>query len=78
MQVKVSYLEIYNEIGYDLLDPERNIAKIEDLRRVQAFELDDGIVYFRNLAVQPVSSEEDALNLVGRLLLQILHQRPVE
>ena len=69
MQVKVSYLEIYNEIGYDLLDPERNIAKIEDLRRVQAFEMDDGIVYFRHLAVQPVSSEEDALNLVVVVLL---------
>ena len=71
MQIKVSYLEIYNEIGYDLLDPERNIAKIEDLRRVQAFELDDGIVYLRHLAEQPVSSEEDALNLVVTFLPKI-------
>ena len=27
----VSYLEIYNEIGYDLLDPDREVLALEDL-----------------------------------------------
>ncbi len=29
--VHVSYLEIYNENGYDLLDPKHEAAKLEDL-----------------------------------------------
>lgn len=33
-QVRVSYLEIYNEIGYDLLDPDREVKALEDLTRV--------------------------------------------
>ena len=32
--VHISYLEIYNEIGYDLLDPDREIKALEDLPRV--------------------------------------------
>ena len=27
----ISYLEIYNEAGYDLLDPKHEAAKLEDL-----------------------------------------------
>ena len=27
----ISYLEIYNEFGYDLLDPKHEAAKLEDL-----------------------------------------------
>ena len=27
----VSYLEIYNEYGYDLLDPKHEASKLEDL-----------------------------------------------
>lgn len=31
VQVYVSYLEIYNEVGYDLLDPTREVQAMEDL-----------------------------------------------
>lgn len=34
-QVHISYLEIYNEIGYDLLDREREEKALEDLTRVR-------------------------------------------
>jgi kinesin family protein 6/9 len=27
----ISYLEIYNESGYDLLDPQHQASKLEDL-----------------------------------------------
>ena len=27
----ISYLEIYNENGYDLLDPQHQVSKLEDL-----------------------------------------------
>lgn len=31
VQVHISYLEIYNEVGYDLLDPTREVQAMEDL-----------------------------------------------
>lgn len=54
------------------MDPDRNLANVEDLQRVQAFEMDDGVVYFRNLAVQSVTSEEEALNLVRSTVPRLL------
>lgn len=33
-QVYISYLEIYNEVGYDLLDPTREVQAMEDLPQV--------------------------------------------
>lgn len=33
-QVHVSYLEIYNETGFDLLDPNREVKSMEDLPQV--------------------------------------------
>lgn len=57
-------MEIYNEVGYDLLDPNREVSGLEDLPRVQAMEGDDGEVHLRNLALHKAATEEDALNLV--------------
>lgn len=34
LQVYISYLEIYNEVGYDLLDPTREVQAMEDLPQV--------------------------------------------
>ena len=34
LKVHISYLEIYNETGYDLLDPNREIEMLEDLPKV--------------------------------------------
>ena len=34
-QVHISYLEIYNETGYDLLDKDREVKALEDLTRVR-------------------------------------------
>jgi hypothetical protein len=35
--VLVSYLEIYNEVGYDLLDPAREVAQLEDMPQARAW-----------------------------------------
>eukprot|EP00042_Codosiga_hollandica_P045025 m.451625 g.451625 ORF g.451625 m.451625 type:complete len:829 (+) comp56919_c0_seq9:72-2558(+) len=59
---QVSYLEIYNENGYDLLDPNHEFSKIEDLPKVSLLEGLDGDVQMRNMSLVTVSSEEDALN----------------
>lgn len=45
--VQVSYLEIYNEAGYDLLDPGREISDMEDLPRVHAMEDEEGAIHLR-------------------------------
>ncbi|GAB1606530.1 kinesin-like protein KIF6 [Argonauta hians] len=62
--VHVSYLEIYNEIGYDLLDPKHVASKMEDLPKVTLLEDPDQRIHLKNLSVQLVSNEEEALNFL--------------
>ena len=64
MQVHLSYLEIYNEAGYDLLDPDRDVRVLEDLRRVHVLEDEAGRIHMRNLSMHRAATEEEALNLV--------------
>ena len=65
MQVHLSFLEIYNEAGYDLLAPSLAAQVVEDLPRVHIMEDNGGKLHMRNLSLHPVVSEEEALNLVG-------------
>ena len=67
-QVHIAYVEIYNEAGYDLLDPAREgtVASLADLPRVGVLEDDDGRLHMRNLSLHRAGSEEEALNLVSR------------
>nr|XP_022332099.1 kinesin-like protein KIF6 [Crassostrea virginica] len=60
----VSYLEIYNESGYDLLDPKHEAAKLEDLPKVALMEDSDQNIHLRNLSVHAAANEEEALNLL--------------
>ncbi|KAG1675136.1 hypothetical protein FOA52_003359 [Chlamydomonas sp. UWO 241] len=60
--VRVSYLEIYNENGYDLLDPDREVKALEDLTKVSVREDEDGGISYRNLRIHHATNEEEALN----------------
>ena len=60
----ISYLEIYNEAGFDLLDPSHETKALEDLPRVTMMEDELGITHMKNLSMHRASSEEEALNLV--------------
>jgi kinesin family member 6/9 len=60
----VSYLELYNEQGYDLLDPSHDTKALEDLPKVKMFEDEHGNFHLKNLTLHPVNTEEDALNLL--------------
>ncbi|GLC59507.1 hypothetical protein PLESTB_001494800 [Pleodorina starrii] len=62
--VHISYLEIYNNEGYDLLDAEREIKALEDLQQVHLGEAEDGTVSYRNLSMYRANNEEEALNLL--------------
>ncbi|CAM9586109.1 unnamed protein product [Scytosiphon promiscuus] len=58
----VSYLEIYNEQGFDLLDPSHDSKKLEELPKVALMEDEDGNIHLRNLSVYLAANEEEALN----------------
>jgi kinesin family member 6/9 len=62
--VYVSYMEIYNEQAYDLLDPSQESKALEDLPRIRLMEDDEGSVHLRNLSLHLATTEEDALNLL--------------
>eukprot|EP00111_Clytia_hemisphaerica_P022991 TCONS_00067660-protein len=62
--IHVSYLEIYNESGFDLLDPNHEASKLEDLPKVSFLEDNDGNIHLKNLSMQQALNEEEALNLL--------------
>lgn len=59
----ISYLEIYNDAGYDLLRDD-SVKRLEDLPKVTIREDEDGASHLRNLSVNVAASVEDALNLL--------------
>lgn len=61
-RVSVSYLEIYNEVGYDLLDSSRDAKRLEDFPRVLLREDEDQSIFLQGLSSHSVTSEEEALN----------------
>ncbi|NWZ88069.1 KIF6 protein, partial [Poecile atricapillus] len=60
----VSYLEIYNECGYDLLDPRHEASRMEDLPKVTIMEDSDQNIHLKNLSLLQATNEEEALNLL--------------
>lgn len=62
--VRVSYLEIYNLNGYDLLDPSHDSKALEDLPKVGVVHDEQGNVSLRNLGEFTCSTVDEALNLL--------------
>jgi hypothetical protein len=60
--VRISYLEIYQNRGYDLLDPDHEPQKVQDLNAVVMKEDKHGNMQLSNIKALPVSTREDALN----------------
>jgi len=60
----ISYLELYNEQGFDLLDPSHETKTLEDLPKVMMLEDEHGNFHLKNLSMHTADSEEDALNLL--------------
>uniref|UniRef100_A0A4W2HFJ9 Kinesin-like protein n=1 Tax=Bos indicus x Bos taurus TaxID=30522 RepID=A0A4W2HFJ9_BOBOX len=60
----ISYLEIYNECGYDLLDPRHEASSLEDLPKVTVLEDPDQNIHLKNLSLHQAATEEEALNLL--------------
>jgi hypothetical protein len=64
MKIYISYLEIYNDQGYDLLDPSHEVTALEDLPKVSMLEDEHGNFHLKNLSVHPVGTEVEALDLL--------------
>ena len=47
--------------SYDLLDPKHEIAKMEDLPKVELLDMGPGEVHLKNLSQTPVANEEDVI-----------------
>ncbi|XP_034531801.1 kinesin-like protein KIF6 isoform X2 [Notolabrus celidotus] len=60
----ISYLEIYNEMGYDLLDSRHEASRLEDLPKVVIMEDPEQNIHLKNLTLQLTANEEEALNLL--------------
>ncbi len=62
-QISISYLEIYNNEGYDLLNEDDENNKIlNDLPKVKLFEDSSGIISLSNINLISISNEEEGLN----------------
>ena len=62
--VRVSYLEIYNNDGFDLLDSSTGVNRLEDLPKVIMRENADKQLLLYNLSAHNVSNETEALILL--------------
>jgi kinesin family protein 6/9 len=60
----ISFLEIYQEKGYDLLAANHGKVARKDLKKVVISEDAKGLLHLQNLSMHRVAREEDALNLL--------------
>ncbi|KAL4455465.1 hypothetical protein ABPG74_012617 [Tetrahymena malaccensis] len=63
-QISISYIEIYNNAGYDLLDANHSAKKLEDLTPVIPRETENEEIILSGLSIHKAQTEEDALNLL--------------
>lgn len=59
-----SYLEIYNEQGFDLLDKKHAETAFEKWSKITLFEDQNQNLHLKNLSIHQIDSEQDALNLL--------------
>lgn len=62
--VRISYLEIYNGEGYDLLDPGHESKQLSDLPKVTLHMDESGGISMRNIGEVQCNGMDDALNLL--------------
>jgi len=63
-EISVSYLEIYNNEGFDLLNESHTSKNLHDLPKVIPRETENEEIVLTGLSVHKAQNEEDALNLL--------------
>ena len=64
--VLISYLEIYNEVGYDLLTDRSDLSTLSQLPRVTLLDTSHHSFHLQNLSTYPVAHAQAALELLFR------------
>ena len=64
INISISYIEIYNNDGYDLLDENHTTKNLSDLPKVVPRETQSEEIILNGLSVHKATTEEDALNLL--------------
>lgn len=72
-RVFISFLEIYNEQAYDLLDRRNLELSLENWNKINLYEDDTGNIHLRNLSVHECQSEQDGIDLLmmGNFIRQV-------
>ena len=63
-KISISFMEIYNNDGYDLLSEDHASKQLSDLPKVVPLERSNGELVLSGLSIHRVPREEDALNLL--------------
>ena len=63
-EIFISYLEIYNENAYDLLDRHHSEIDMENWRKIIVYEDNSGNIMLKNLSMIKVENEQQALDLL--------------
>jgi len=63
-KIFASYLEIYNECGYDLLERKHASTDFEKWSKISLFEDKNQNLHLKNLSIHTVENEQEALNLL--------------
>jgi len=69
----ISFMEIYNEVAYDLLDRRHIEMSLENWNKVMLMEDDYGNIHLKNLSVHQCYSEQDGIDLLmmGNFIRQV-------
>lgn len=62
--VYVTFMEIYNESGYDILDPKHSEAPMEKWTKIQLYEDVYGNLHLKNLSIHQIYSEQEGIDLL--------------
>jgi kinesin family member 6/9 len=71
--VYISYFEIYNECGYDLLDRKHAEMPFDKWNKITLYEDSNQNLHLKNLTIHPCNSEQDAIDLLmmGNFIRQV-------
>jgi kinesin family protein 6/9 len=71
--IYVTYVEVYNENAYDLLDARHAELPLESWNKIQLYEDLQGNLHLKNLSIHQIYSEQDGVDLLmmGNFIRQV-------
>jgi len=63
-QLYISFIEIYNENAYDLLDKKHLETELDNWSKILLYEDEDGNIHLKNLTVNRIANEQEGIDLL--------------